>query len=437
MADPVRAREDADLDTSNRHAGTAQSRLAESALAQGTRDTYVRAVRQFDDWRGGRTPTDPLLADYMGVLFERGLAPATAETAVAAIADRARRDGVPSPVGKLARLTLSGFRREGAERGSGQVAGISWEQADRMAETAENTNRTGGLRDAFLTRLMSDCLLRVSEASALDVADISFVDDSLQVVVRRSKTDQEGDGAVLYAGPPTARLAHLWLATTGIDEGALFRRVNKAGAVDDGRLSARRMRDIVKRLAEDVGIEGRVSGHSFRVGAAQSLRAAGTDTPELMAAGRWNRIETMVRYIRTQNASTGPVARLRYGVEGPDGRRPAHAGSMSPGRSERSDLQMAKTVALARKELSRAKKEAKKLRKTVAWLRKAMVGSQKADLRNQSQTIVPVRPFPVADVPIARSHVDGRAIPAEPMHVSTRPATVRRRAARVDFLNAA
>ena len=122
---------------------------------------------------------------------------------------------------------------------------------------------------------MSDCLLRVAEAAALNVADISFVDDWLQVVVRRSKTDQEGDGAVLYAGPPTARLARLWLATAGIDDGALFRRVNKVGAIDDGRLSARRMRDIVKRRAEDVGIEGRVSGHSFRVGAAQSLRGRG------------------------------------------------------------------------------------------------------------------------------------------------------------------
>ena len=194
MANRVPAHEDADLDTNNRHVGPPESRLAESALAQGTRDTYARAVQQFDDWRGGRTPTDPLLADYLRALFERGLAPATAEIAVAAIADRAKRHAVSSPVGKFTRLTLSGFRREGGERGSGQVAGISWEQADRMAEMAENTNRPGGLRDALLTRIMSDCLLRVGEAAALDVADISFVDDWLRVVVRRSKTDQEGDG---------------------------------------------------------------------------------------------------------------------------------------------------------------------------------------------------------------------------------------------------
>lgn len=71
-----------------------------------------------------------------------------------------------------------------------------WEQADRMAELAENTNTNAGLRDALLTRIMSDCLLRVAEAAALDVADIAFVDDWLAVFVRRSKTDQEGAGAV-------------------------------------------------------------------------------------------------------------------------------------------------------------------------------------------------------------------------------------------------
>ena len=41
-------------------------------------------------------------------------------------------------------LTLPGFRRDGAERGTGQVVGIIWEQADRMLEMAENTNRKAG-----------------------------------------------------------------------------------------------------------------------------------------------------------------------------------------------------------------------------------------------------------------------------------------------------
>lgn len=138
MADRVQAN-DAD-DKTNNEART--SPLSDRALAPRTRDVYDRAAWQFDDWRGALPPTDALLADYLSMQFERGLAPVTAEIAVAALAKRAEREGVPSPVGTQTRLTLSGFRREGAERGTGQVAGIMWEQADRMAELAETPTRT-------------------------------------------------------------------------------------------------------------------------------------------------------------------------------------------------------------------------------------------------------------------------------------------------------
>ena len=250
------------------------------------------------------------MAGYLGALFDRGLAAASAGTAVAALKDRARREGGPCPVGERTRQALCGFRRAAAGRGAGQVDGIRWEEADRMAELAESRG-TGGLRDALLVRIMSDCLLRGAEASALDVSDIRFVDGWLSVEVRRSKTDQEGRGAVLYAGPETARLARRWLKAAGAAAGPLFRPVNKAGRVAQTRLSVRSVRSIVKRCAADAGIGGSVSGHSLRAGSAQSLRDAGATMAELMAAGRWTRAETVARYTREQDAATGVVARLR------------------------------------------------------------------------------------------------------------------------------
>ncbi len=100
-----------------------------------------------------------------------------------------------------------------------------------MAKLAGGGGRKGDLRDALLIRVMSDCLLRVSEAEALDVADIAFSDSGGSVTVRRSKTDQGGGGVVLYVGPKTARLARNWLETADIHEGPLFRPVNKAQRV--------------------------------------------------------------------------------------------------------------------------------------------------------------------------------------------------------------
>ncbi|MYB37107.1 MAG: hypothetical protein F4Y26_06920, partial [Gammaproteobacteria bacterium] len=70
--------------------GTEPTPLAERRLAPGTRHAYGRALLRLDGWLGGRPVTDESLADYLATLFDRGLAPASAATAVAAAKDRAR-----------------------------------------------------------------------------------------------------------------------------------------------------------------------------------------------------------------------------------------------------------------------------------------------------------------------------------------------------------
>ena len=81
----------------------------------------------------------------------------------------------------------------------------------------------------------------------------------------------------LYLGQPTLRRVRAWLEASGLDpqspslDGPLFRPVTKSGLVGTAALSARSVRRIIQARAEAAGVEGRVSGHSLRVGAAQSL----------------------------------------------------------------------------------------------------------------------------------------------------------------------
>ena len=79
-------------------------------------------------------------------------------------------------------------------------------------------------------------------------------------------------------------------------------------------LSAVPLRAIIQRRAQDAGIEGRVSGHSLRVGSAQSLATAGASVVELQTAGRWQSPSMPGRYARGQLAARGAVAKLRYGA---------------------------------------------------------------------------------------------------------------------------
>ena len=81
-----------------------------------------------------------------------------------------------------------------------------------------------------------------------------------------------------------------------------------------GGLACGRLRQIIVHRAERAGIDGRVSGHSLRVGSAQSLAAAGVGLVELQEAGDWKSPNMPSYYARNQLAARGAVARLRHGV---------------------------------------------------------------------------------------------------------------------------
>ena len=70
--------------------------------------------------------------------------------------------------------------------------------------------------------------LRVSEAAALHVVDLE-AEGGNTLTVRRSKTDQEGEGAAQYIGVPTVAWVRAWMDAAGIEDGPLFRRLDKAG----------------------------------------------------------------------------------------------------------------------------------------------------------------------------------------------------------------
>ena len=67
------------------------------------------------------------------------------------------------------------------------------------------------------------------------------------------------------------------------------------------------------RRAGAADLEGRFSGHSLRVGGAQSLASAGASVVEMQTAGRWQSPSMPGRYARGELAARGAVARLRYG----------------------------------------------------------------------------------------------------------------------------
>ena len=247
--------------------------------------------------------------------MDDGYTPATIKQAAAAIGAGARAQGRPDPRGPLARQALAGAVRRNAGEGRGQVAGLRREDALAAAAAAGVEGTTAGLRDAALLRAMSDALLRASEVAAITTGDVDReADGSGRLAIRRSKTDQEAEGAVAYLTPATMTALDNWLraaaaawTSEGRYEGPLFRRVTRTGAVSGhAPLTTNAVRAVVRKRSAAVGVEG-ASGHSCRVGSAQSLIERGASTAAVAIAGRWKDPGMVVRYAKAQEAGRGAV----------------------------------------------------------------------------------------------------------------------------------
>lgn len=290
--------------------------LVSGAIAKNTHDVYRGALRRLGEWleeRGRGILDDATLALYLVQLYTDGKSPSVAAQAVAAVTFQAKLKAQPSPAGPRTQLVLAGYRRKGRKRGRGQAAGVNWAQADAAAALAADGSCKGA-RDAAILAVMSDGLLRASEATALKVADVAFHPDrTARLFVEASKTDPEGEGVVLFLGAPTASRIRRWLAWVDLKRtDPLFQRLDRAHRPQGG-MSRRAMYTVIRERAKAAGVEGEVGSHSLRVGAAQSLAAAGASVVEMQTVGRWKSPTMPARYARAERAGRNAVARLRYG----------------------------------------------------------------------------------------------------------------------------
>ena len=282
--------------------------LIQLSITDSTLKRYQRLSKQIEAWLNGSMLTDALLADYITELHTEGKSPSTIAQVVAAAKWLAKNHGIEI-VGEITSKTLAGIRREGKERGKGQVDGVEREDMLRVVTLAEAEKTIAGLRDAALIRLMSDCLLRISEAVAVNIGDFQ----KLTLRIRSSKTDQEGRGEVLFVGGPTLKLINRYCTRAEIQSGALFRHIRRGDHVQSGRLTTVSARRIIQARAKAAGVDGFISGHSLRVGSAVSLAQAGASVVDMQNAGRWKSPQMPAHYAKAELAERGAVARFFYG----------------------------------------------------------------------------------------------------------------------------
>ena len=185
-------------------------------MADNTLKAYEHATRKLEAWLEGRTLTDAVLAEYIRFLHAEGKSPATINLVVSAVKWMAEYRGADTVVGDITARTMSEIRGEGKERARRQVDGLTWDEVERVCAAAESSDTAAGLRDAAMISLMSDCLLRISEAVAVNVEDIKA--EGLQV--HSKKADAEKRGEFLYICESTRRLIERYRRRAGIASGS-------------------------------------------------------------------------------------------------------------------------------------------------------------------------------------------------------------------------
>ena len=244
------------------------------------------------------------VAEWFTTMADQGKSMSTLQVARAALAAAHREAGLEDPtVTELVKRVLSGLAREAARNGTRptQVKALTARDLERiiahLTGAGTGSRRKTVLRDLALLQVMRDGLLRRGEAAALVWEDISRAPDgSGRLIIRRSKTDPEGKGAVMYLGRPTME-ALCRIRPEGVaPETSVF-------GITGPYISRR-----IAQVAQKAGLGPGYSGHSCRIGMAQDLAAAGYTLTQLMTVGRWTNPTMPAHYTRNQSATRNAVA---------------------------------------------------------------------------------------------------------------------------------
>jgi len=149
---------------------------------------------------------------------------------------------------------------------------------------------------------------RRNEIVSLDFDDLDFVEEGLKINLKRSKTDQFGEGTAkglpYFDNPEYCPVISIqkWIEISRISSGSLFRRFTKGSKLSDNRLTDQTVALLIKEYLRLTGLDSKnYSGHSLRSGFATSAAESGAEERSIMAMTGHKSTEMVRRYIKDAN----------------------------------------------------------------------------------------------------------------------------------------
>lgn len=290
------------------------------AKAENTIKSYMEDWKDFANWcekHGFQSmPALPkTVAKYLNDLSNRkyekngkeyNYKMSTIERRHAAISEAHQANGFFSPTKDyVVKITMESLRRKLGTAPDPKEP-ILVEDLRAMVNTLD-LSKLKGVRDRALLLIGFTGAFRRSELVSIDMEHIKRTRDGFIINLPRSKTDQEGKGykkGIPYGSDPLTcpvRALEDWVQASSIQEGAIFRRINRHGRIL-GRLTPQSVRLIVREAAEKAGLDPDLyAGHSLRSGFATSAAIAGKSERAIMDQTGHESLKMVRRYIRDGN----------------------------------------------------------------------------------------------------------------------------------------
>jgi integrase len=295
----------------------------DAADAPATLRAYASDLKNYKVWCASSSlvalPATPqVVGAYLAAAGE-GYAMQTLRRRVAAIARASGVAGHPLDTKHPAiRETLRGIGRTHGSRGR-RSAALTTAELKKLSRACEPG--VAGDRDRALLLTGFAGALRRSELVALDVERLTWSNDGVKLLLEKSKTDKDGEGAEImivfgrHEDTCPVRALRGWLDAAAIKTGPVFRKVNKGGRIEAHRLSEDAVRQVLLKRAAQAGIQGTlaepVSPHGLRAGFVTTAYRNGVPDEEIMGHTRHRSLTTMRSYVRRAKLSqTSPAGQL-------------------------------------------------------------------------------------------------------------------------------
>jgi integrase len=274
-----------------------------AATSDNTRMAYQNDINHFVK-SGGLLPGTPdSIIRYLQAFADK-LNPRTLVRRLTAIKHWHVYQGFPDPTAyPLVRKTLTGIMHVHGKP-KRKAPALTSEQLITMAQYLSPQDTLTSTRNNALLQTGFFGAFRVSELTQIQVEHITFMPEGIEILIPRSKTDQNGEGqhcAIPYGDPLLcpASAIKAWCEKAHIQSGYIFREVDRHQNIGQTPLSSKSVGVVLKTVAAAVGLPKaeEFSSHSLRRGFATTASRKGAPFVAIMRHGRWRHEGTVLGYI--------------------------------------------------------------------------------------------------------------------------------------------